>query len=104
MLFSLDSEYGEAEFIATEIKRLVAYTGGMLDWNDFVILRWSLVIISAAYLIDLTVRFNALSRAIESALQKEGIPNRILGCHKFFERMEVSLSQLGCKIITEGTL
>lgn len=35
------------------------------------------------------VRFNALSRLIESALQKEGIPNRILGGHKFFERLEV---------------
>lgn len=38
----------------------------------------------------LKVRFNALSRPIESALQKEGIPCRILGGHKFFERMEVS--------------
>ena len=35
------------------------------------------------------VRFNALSRPIENALQKEGIPCRILGGHKFFERMEV---------------
>jgi hypothetical protein len=35
------------------------------------------------------VRFNALSRAIESALQKEGIPSRVLGGHKFFERQEV---------------
>jgi hypothetical protein len=34
------------------------------------------------------VRFNALSRAIESALQKEGIPSRVLGGHKFFERLE----------------
>jgi len=35
------------------------------------------------------VRFNALSRTIESALQKEGIPSRVLGGHKFFERLEV---------------
>jgi hypothetical protein len=35
------------------------------------------------------VRFNALSRAIESALQKEGISSRVLGGHKFFERAEV---------------
>lgn len=39
-----------------------------------------------------TVRFNALSRVIESALQKEGIPSRVLGGHKFFERLEVSYS------------
>lgn len=38
---------------------------------------------------DLPVRYNALSRVIESALQKDGIPNRIIGGHKFFERMEI---------------
>lgn len=38
---------------------------------------------------DLTVRYNALSRAIESALQKDSVPNRIVGGHKFFERMEI---------------
>ena len=37
------------------------------------------------------VRFNALSRAVESALQKEGIASRVLGGHKFFERVEVCL-------------
>lgn len=35
------------------------------------------------------MRFNALSRTIENALQKEGIPCRILGGHRFFERLEV---------------
>lgn len=39
----------------------------------------------------LTVRYNALSRAIESALQKQGIPNRVLAGHKFFERAEVDV-------------
>lgn len=38
---------------------------------------------------SLPVRYNALSRVIESALQKESIPNRIVGGHKFFERMEI---------------
>ena len=32
------NEYEEAAFIATEIKRLVAATGGMLQWGDFVVL------------------------------------------------------------------
>ena len=36
------------------------------------------------------VRYNALSRVFESALQKEGIPCKILGGHRFFERLEVS--------------
>lgn len=29
----------ESKFVAAEIKRLVAYSGGMLNWNDFVVLR-----------------------------------------------------------------
>ncbi|ORY24047.1 P-loop containing nucleoside triphosphate hydrolase protein [Naematelia encephala] len=63
----------EASFIATEIKRLIAYSGGVLNYDDFAIL----------------LRYNALSRVIESALQKDSIPNRIVGGHKFFERMEI---------------
>ncbi|WWC68615.1 uncharacterized protein I206_102545 [Kwoniella pini CBS 10737] len=63
----------EASFIAWEIKRLIAYSGGTLNYGDFAIL----------------LRYNALSRVIESALQKDSIPNRIVGGHKFFERMEI---------------
>lgn len=33
------NEYQEATFIASEIKRLVACMGGLVDWNDFVVLR-----------------------------------------------------------------
>ncbi|KAJ3820348.1 P-loop containing nucleoside triphosphate hydrolase protein [Lentinula raphanica] len=73
ILMSLSSEQIEASFLAGEIKRIVAYMGGTFNWGDFVIL----------------LRFNALSRAIESALQKEGIPSRVLGGHKFFERVEI---------------
>jgi DNA helicase-2/ATP-dependent DNA helicase PcrA len=38
---------------------------------------------------DRSVRYNALSRTIESTLQKDSIPNKIVGGHKFFERLEV---------------
>lgn len=38
VLRNFGTEHEEASFIAREIKRLVAYTGGMLDWDDFVIL------------------------------------------------------------------
>lgn len=34
---------------------------------------------------------NSLSRAVESALQMEGVPHVVLGGHRFFERMEVGL-------------
>ncbi|KAF9267802.1 UvrD-helicase-domain-containing protein [Marasmius fiardii PR-910] len=73
VLREFETEQLEAAAIASEIKRVIAYTGGMLCFGDFVIL----------------LRFNALSRSIESALQKEGIPNRVLKGHKFFERLEV---------------
>jgi DNA helicase II / ATP-dependent DNA helicase PcrA len=39
VLRSFQSEHAEAAFIAVEIKRLVAHTGGMLGWGDFVVLR-----------------------------------------------------------------
>ena len=45
--------------------------------------------VMAEFGIVVVVRFNALSRTIESALQKEGIPNRVLNGRKFFERLEV---------------
>ncbi|KAI8980111.1 UvrD-helicase-domain-containing protein [Trametes punicea] len=73
VLRDFPTEQVEAAFVASEIKRLVAYSGGMFNWGDFVIL----------------LRYNSLSRGIESALQKEGIPNRVLAGQKFFERMEI---------------
>ncbi|KAF9065598.1 P-loop containing nucleoside triphosphate hydrolase protein [Rhodocollybia butyracea] len=73
VLRSFSSEQMEASFLAGEIKRIVAHMGGALNWGDFVVL----------------LRFNALSRTIESALQKEGIPSRVLNGHKFFERLEI---------------
>ncbi|OBZ72374.1 ATP-dependent DNA helicase PcrA [Grifola frondosa] len=73
VLYSFPMDQIEVSFIAAEIKRLVAYTGGMLGWGDFVVL----------------LRYNSLSRGIENALRKEGIPNRVLAGHRFFERMEI---------------
>ncbi|KAG8737313.1 hypothetical protein FRC10_008353 [Ceratobasidium sp. 414] len=63
----------EAGFIAREIRRIIASSGGMVGFGDCAVL----------------LRFNALSRAIEAALQQESVPSRVLGGHKFFERAEV---------------
>lgn len=38
---------------------------------------------------DAIVRYNALSRILETTLQKAQIPTRLVGGHKFFERLEV---------------
>ncbi|KAG9121225.1 hypothetical protein FRC07_002907, partial [Ceratobasidium sp. 392] len=63
----------EAGFMAREIRRIVASSGGMVGFGDCAIL----------------LRFSALSRVIEAALQQESVPSRVLGGHKFFERAEV---------------
>ncbi|KAG8879898.1 hypothetical protein FRB97_001316 [Tulasnella sp. 331] len=73
VLRSCHNEHAEADFIADEIKRMMAHSGGMLDWNDFVVL----------------LRYNALSRPIESAFQRAGIPIRMLAGVRFFERAEI---------------
>ncbi|GAA5881915.1 hypothetical protein JCM3774_001294 [Rhodotorula dairenensis] len=63
----------EATFIASTIRHLMAHLGGLVNYNDFAIL----------------LRYGALSRNIETALQKAGIPSRMVGGHKFFERTEI---------------
>ncbi|KAH9821595.1 P-loop containing nucleoside triphosphate hydrolase protein [Melampsora americana] len=63
----------ESEFIAREIQRLVAHTGGQLNFNDFSIL----------------LRYGSISRNVEAALQTAGIPTRMVGGFKFFDRVEV---------------
>lgn len=73
VLKQFNSAQMEASFIATEVKRLVAHTGGLFDYDDFAIL----------------LRFNALSREVEQQLLAENIPSRIMGGARFFERKEV---------------
>jgi DNA helicase-2/ATP-dependent DNA helicase PcrA len=62
----------EANFISSTIRHLVAHLGGLVTYKDFAIL----------------LRYGALSRSIEVGLQKAGIPNKMVGGHKFFERTE----------------
>lgn len=63
----------EAEYIALEIQRNVDLARPMLTYADVCIL----------------LRFNALSRALEAALQRQRIPYRVIGGPKFFDRAEV---------------
>lgn len=64
-------EWGEANFIASEIKRMEADYGKKL--NEFAVL----------------YRTNAQSRVIEEAFMAQGIPYRIIGGFKFYDRKEV---------------
>lgn len=72
VLHCAPNAHDEAAFIAAQIKHLIAHTGGLLDFGDIAIL----------------LRYGALSRVIEVALQKAGIPSRMVGGHKFFDRQE----------------
>ena len=67
----VSNEYEEAGFVADRIRRLQVEEG--LCWNSFSIL----------------YRINAQSRAMENALIREGIPYRIVGGFKFFDRKEI---------------
>ncbi|WPG97664.1 UvrD-helicase-domain-containing protein [Acrodontium crateriforme] len=75
VLRKLPSANAEAEWLVSEIKRTQAVTGGLLKENDFAVL----------------LRSATLSRAIESALGKAGVPYRMLCGTRFYDRAEVKV-------------
>jgi len=75
VLRKLPSAAGEASWLVSEIKRMHALSGGVLQHSDFAVL----------------LRTAALSRVIEAALGKAGVPYRMVGGAKFFDRAEVRL-------------
>ncbi|KAJ0413818.1 P-loop containing nucleoside triphosphate hydrolase protein [Aspergillus carlsbadensis] len=75
VLRKLPSAHVEAQWIALEIKRCVGMTGKLLRYSDFAIL----------------LRSAPLSRQIESAMGKHGIPYRMVGGKRFFDRVEIKL-------------
>ncbi|GAB7358456.1 hypothetical protein MBLNU230_g2520t1 [Neophaeotheca triangularis] len=75
VLRKLPTAAGEAEWLVSEIKRMQALTGNMLQPSDFAIL----------------LRSAMLSRPIETALGAAGLPYRMIGGVKFFDRVEVKL-------------
>ena len=69
-LNTLDDEYAEGKFIADEIMKQMCSTG---KFSDFAVL----------------YRMNSMSNSVERALVRSGIPYRIIGGHKFYDRMEI---------------
>ncbi|WFD36734.1 DNA helicase [Malassezia cuniculi] len=63
----------EAEFVALEIQRMMKLFSPALSHADFAVL----------------FRSNAQSRTFESAFQQAGIPYRLVGTARFFDRTEV---------------
>ena len=75
VLRRLPSAEVEALWIVSEIPRTAALTGRLFTYSDFAIL----------------LRSASLSRQIESAMGRGGIPYRMVGGKKFFDRLEVKI-------------
>ncbi|KZZ97498.1 DNA helicase, UvrD/REP type [Moelleriella libera RCEF 2490] len=75
VLRKLKSSSAEGEWIVSELRRVTTMFGGALKNEDIAIL----------------LRSASLSRHVESALGKAGIPYRMIGGHKFYERKEVKI-------------
>ncbi|KAL9130665.1 MAG: hypothetical protein Q9217_001192 [Psora testacea] len=63
----------EATWIVTEIQRTIALTGNLLNHSDFAIL----------------LRSASVSRLLETAMGKAGIPYRMVGGRRFYDRVEI---------------
>ncbi|KAL8940865.1 MAG: hypothetical protein Q9216_002585 [Gyalolechia sp. 2 TL-2023] len=87
VLRRLPSSDAEASWIVSEIKRAMGMTGGMLTHPDFAIL----------------LRSAALSRQIESAMGKAGIPYRMVGGQRFFDRVEIKILLDYLRVISQPT-
>ncbi len=70
-IFSADNEYDEGRYIAEQIEHLIREE--KYKYSDFAVL----------------YRMNTQSRAIEEILRREGIPYKIVGGLKFYERKEI---------------
>ncbi|HUD21053.1 MAG TPA: UvrD-helicase domain-containing protein [Candidatus Saccharimonadales bacterium] len=69
-VFEASNAYAEADFLVTEIRTL---HGMGYDWNDFAVL----------------YRTNAQSRILEEIFLGEGLPYRLIGALRFYERKEI---------------
>ncbi|KAI7222379.1 UvrD-helicase-domain-containing protein [Hortaea werneckii] len=75
MMRRLPSAAAEADWLVSEVQRTRAMTGNMLKPSDYAVL----------------LRSAALSRVIESAMGKAGVPYRMMGGTRFYDRVEVKL-------------
>lgn len=75
VLRKLPSAEAEAKWMVMEIKRCVAMTGKLINYSDIAVL----------------LRSAALSRHIESEMGKMGVPYKMVGGSRFFDRVEVKL-------------
>ena len=87
VLRRLPSAAVEASWVVGEIQRSKLLTGHLFSYSDFAIL----------------LRSASLSRHIETALGKAGIPYRMVGGHRFFDRVEVKLVLDYLRVVNQPT-
>ena len=75
VLRRLPSAEIEALWIVSEIQRTAGLTGRLLTYSDYAIL----------------LRSASLSRQVETAMGRAGIPYRMVGGKKFFDRLEIKI-------------
>ncbi|KIW07007.1 uncharacterized protein PV09_01902 [Verruconis gallopava] len=75
VLRTLASAGAEAAWLVSEIRRSLHLNAGLLNYADYAVL----------------LRSASLSRLIEAELGRAGIPYRMVGGHKFFDRVEVRI-------------
>ncbi|KAK5109090.1 hypothetical protein LTR62_007547 [Meristemomyces frigidus] len=75
ILRKLPHAQAEAEWLVSEVKRLQTLTGNLLQPSDFAVL----------------LRSAALSRVMEAALGQAGVPYRMVGGSRFYDRVEIKL-------------
>lgn len=75
VLRRIPSAETEALWVVTEIRRMTGRTGRLFKYADFAIL----------------LRSASLSRLLESAMGKAGIPYRMVGGQRFFDRIEIKI-------------
>jgi DNA helicase II / ATP-dependent DNA helicase PcrA len=73
VLRRLPSAHDEAKWTVSEIRRLKAMTGNLTTFSDYAIL----------------LRSAHLSRLLENSLGKAGVPYRMVGGYRFFDREEI---------------
>ena len=86
VLRRLPSAEIEGLWIVTEIQRMIALTGHLFKYSDFAIL----------------LRTAALSRQIEAAMGKAGIPYRMVGGQRFFDRLEIKILLDYLRVISQS--
>lgn len=72
-LITTSNEDEQATFVAKEIKKIMKYSKGLLDYKDFAVL----------------MRMNYISQKFEATFRKYRIPFTVIGGDRFFNRIEI---------------